>query len=324
LEVALPRPLAPLLLALIGCASVQRAPAPEDEPLQIALTFDDLPRHGPEVPGLSRLQIHQKLLAALRKHGAPPAYGFVNARPVEAHPEDHAALQAWLDAGQPLGSHTFSHPDLRKVGLAAYLEDIDRNEPPLRELHPGAPDERWKMFRYPYLRESVDLASRDAIRRHLFARGYRIAEVTIDFSDWAYNAPYARCLQSGDARSIEHLKRSYLRAAITHAEWAAAAARQLYGRPIKHVLLLHVGAFDAEVLDELLSRYEKRGVKLIPLEEALADPIYAEDPRNDGDTVGLTFLEQVIESRKAPHPPWFSHPLGLLDAICQAPQPASP
>jgi peptidoglycan/xylan/chitin deacetylase (PgdA/CDA1 family) len=290
-----------LLAALLAAA----------EPFQLAVTVDDLPRHGPDIPGLSRLQIHQKMLAAFARHRLPPVYGFVNAGKAQ-DAGDRAALQAWLDAGHKLGSHTWSHPDQRRLSVEEYTRDVDRNEPLLREL---VPDESWKVFRFPFLEQGVTLGARRAIRRHLDARGYRIAEVTIDFYDWAYNPPHARCLQTRDDAAIEALRKSYLAWARATAEWAIAAGKSLHKRPIPHVVLLHVGAFGAEMMDELLSLYEKLGAQFVTLDLPLADPAYQGESKV-APSRGYTWLEQQIEDRGAPHPPWIPLPAALLSALC--------
>src|SRR2546427_12796285 len=114
-----------VLLAWAGAAAAA-------DRIDVAVTFDDMPAHGPALPGQTRLAIFQSLLAALKKHHVPQVYGFVNG--VRADSADgRAALKAWLAAGYPLASHTFSHPDLKKISLAQYLEDVDKNEPVLRE-----------------------------------------------------------------------------------------------------------------------------------------------------------------------------------------------
>ncbi|XXF78906.1 polysaccharide deacetylase family protein [Myxococcaceae bacterium GXIMD 01537] len=325
-------PLAPLAaLSLAACASgphaaapaqavapaQSAAPAPAKPPLEVALTFDDLPSHGPQVPGASRAAVIESINATLRKHGLPPVVGFVNGQKVAERPEERALLQAWLAGGNLLGNHTFSHADLGKVGLAAYLQDIDRNEPLLREVAGAGEREReWKTFRYPFLQEGVDLESRNAIRAHLFGKGYRVAQVTIDFGDWAWNEAYARCVAAGNTQGQEALRQGFRKNALTFLRWSDAAGQQVFGRRIRHVLLLHAGAFQAATLDELLTAYEKSGVRFITLDEALADPAYAEDP-GVGRTWGDSFIEQAIQSRKAPHPPFPLQPLDLLEALCR-------
>jgi hypothetical protein len=53
-----------------------------------------------------------------------------------------------------------------------------------------------------------------------------------------------------------------------------AKARSVVGRPIKHVLLLHMNLLNALYLDELLQRLRSNGWSFISVEEALTDPVY--------------------------------------------------
>jgi peptidoglycan/xylan/chitin deacetylase (PgdA/CDA1 family) len=270
------------LLATASVAALAAPPPPASPTspvipsMKVAVTVDDLPRHGPEAPGQDRLALHRALLEALGKHHVPRVYGFVNS--ARAQPGDRAALEAWVAAGYPLGNHTAHHPVINEVGLEAYLADVDAGEPLLAELLGPGQERVWKVFRYPYLRQGTDVPSRLALRRALVERRYRIAEVTIDFDDWAYNAPYVRCLRRGDAEAIAALEATFFDTAVSQLRWADDTLRRLVGRSVPHVLLLHAGAFDAHVLARLLTEYEKAGVRWISLDEALADPVYQREP----------------------------------------------
>jgi peptidoglycan/xylan/chitin deacetylase (PgdA/CDA1 family) len=299
-------------LLLISTLVVSQA---STAPIRVAITVDDLPVHGPLPHGTTRLQIHRELLAAFADHKVPAVYGFVNAGRAGDDPSLFEALEAWVEAGHPLGSHTYSHPVMEEVGVLAYIQDIDANEATLRRLMPGRPDAEWQWFRYPFLKQGVDAGSTSRIRTHLVASGYRVAEVTIDFYDWAWNAPYARCNAQGNDVAIEALRESYLSNARVWLQWADAAARQAFGRPIPHVLLLHVGAFDAEMIEALLALYERMGVEWIRLEDAINDSVYSEVALPD-KTHGDTLIDQAIAGG-APHPPYPAHPTALLDALCR-------
>jgi peptidoglycan-N-acetylglucosamine deacetylase len=292
-------------------------PVPSD-PIDVALTVDDLPRHGPDMPGVTRLSIHERMLTTFAKHKTPAVYGFLNAQKLEEHPEDRAALVAWTHAGFPLGNHTYSHPDLGHTSLADYLADVDKNEASLKDLMGDGKEatRAWKVFRYPYLREGIDVAQRATIRVELEKRGYRIAQVTIDFFDWAYNAPYARCVAKGDEKAIAALKESYIDQAAWALRWADAAARELVGRPVKQVLLLHVGAFGALMLDEMLTTYEKNGARFVSLDDALADPIYTEEPKSPKAHYG-NFLNQIRKARGTRSPVFPPPPDTLLELACR-------
>jgi peptidoglycan/xylan/chitin deacetylase (PgdA/CDA1 family) len=292
-------------------------------PIPVAVTFDDLPAHGPTLPGQSYLDIHQKLLDTLAAHHVPQVYGFINGARLETQPDGRRVLELWRDAGFPLGNHTWAHEDIGKVGVAAAIRDIDRNDQLLAELMGDSAEARAqrRVFRYPFLHQGRDMATLDGVRAHLRNQGYRIAEVTIDFGDWAYNGAFVRCTAAGAEPAIEALRWNYEHRGLEYLEWAEAAARVIWGRPIRHILLLHSGSFDAVMLDRLLTSYEQRGVRWISLDDALADPIYAEDVRVPSPAQG-TLIEQRIERDAPATPPYHIQSEGLLRHVCaHAPRP---
>ena len=42
---------------------------------EVALTFDDLPAHGPLPPGMTRLEVAKSIIATLKAANAPQVYG---------------------------------------------------------------------------------------------------------------------------------------------------------------------------------------------------------------------------------------------------------
>ena len=119
-------------------------------------------------------------MAALRA-GKATAFGFINAKTIDG--ADHEdVLRVWREAGLPLGNHAFSHMDLHKNTAEAFLADVAANEPVLERLM-GKEDWRW--FRFPYLNAGETIEKRRAVEAALAQKGYRVAEVTIDFADWA-------------------------------------------------------------------------------------------------------------------------------------------
>lgn len=117
---------------------------------QVALTFDDLPVHGPIPAGVSRTVLFEQIVNTLRNADVPPTHGFINANSLEGSDDNRTALRVWRAAGHPLANHTYSHMDLHANDFAVYREDVLANEPILQEL---MGDEDWRWFRYPYLRE---------------------------------------------------------------------------------------------------------------------------------------------------------------------------
>jgi Polysaccharide deacetylase len=122
----LPIAVALLMLASgagLGCKGHQDAFTPPG-PIEVAITVDDLPRHGQDIPGVSRLAIHQQLLEVLKRHHVPSVYGFVVGSELLTNPEDAETLLAWLQAGYPLGNHTYTHADAAKVSVEDFLSAV--------------------------------------------------------------------------------------------------------------------------------------------------------------------------------------------------------
>jgi peptidoglycan-N-acetylglucosamine deacetylase len=241
-------------------------------PIQVAVTVDDLPVHGPVPAGLSRPVVVERLMAAFAAHHLPPVYGFVNGKAVDDEPSTEAILRRWVAAGDELGNHTWSHPSLNCTDLDAYLADVRRGEDVLRRV---APRQTWKVFRYPFLQEGDTPQKRDGVRRFLAETGYVVAEVTIDADDWAYNAPFVRCTDRGDEATLADLRRSFVNGHVEELRRVRDITRQLAGRAVPQVLLLHAGAADADAIDRLLAAFEAEGVQWVGLRAALADPFYA-------------------------------------------------
>lgn len=235
----------------------------------IALTFDDLPLHGPMPSGTNPQAVAEAILAALEAADVDEAYGFANAKKMADDPALTRVLRAWREAGHPLGNHGWSHANLDALTVAAFTDEIVRNEAPLAQLMKG---EDWRWFRYPFLAEGDDPAKRVAIREVLAKRGYRIAPVSMDFSDWRWNTAYARCRAANDNEAIVTMEQSFLDAARDAARGHRIIARALYGRDIPYVLLLHAGAFDAHMMPRLLAMYREEGFRFGTLAEAAADP----------------------------------------------------
>ena len=279
---------------------------------QMAITFDDLPAHGPKPPGMTRLAIADSILATIKRENLPVVYGFINGVRTTEDPASLAVLKAWRAAGQPLGNHTWAHLDLEDESPAEFEREIEKNEPLLKDLMAGRD---WRYLRYPFLHEGETTEKRRAVRAWLKAHGYTIAEVSMDFEDYMWNEPYARCMVKGDDTAVKKLHDSYLAMAEDHYSMWRELTKKVFGRDIKYVLLLHVGAFDAKMLPELLAMYRAKGVTFVSLPEALADPAYLEDA-DIGYQGGGPIEELLMVKNKYKFPSVF-RPAEELEKMCR-------
>jgi len=259
-------------------------------PVEVALTVDDLPAHSPGTPG-TEMEVARKLIATFQKHRVPRVYGFVNGKTLETQPELWQVLRAWRNAGFPLGNHTYAHVDPNTTPLPAYFADIEHNEPALAKFGYE------KVFRYPFLAEGDSAERRTKTVEWLREHGYQKADVTVDFDDWAWSGPWARCVAKHDEIALGELRHMYLEAGVRLFQRNRELAKAITGgREIAHVVLLHIVAASADQMDALLTSYEAAGARWVSLEEAQKDPIYAEDP-GFVTKWGWTLLDRLAKAR---------------------------
>jgi len=279
-------------------------------PIRMALTFDDLP--GSPIPEYGSARILADIVQTLRAHGVRSATGFVIGERLVSDPEAQRALAAWTSAGFEVGNHSWSHRSLDEVGTDAYVADLVRLDAPLRTLERES-GQRARYFRYPFLEEGRSDAERRTLARTLASLGYALARVSLDFSDWGWADPYARCLAQRDGEALALLSKSYLAFASAGLAWSHAAAQKVLRRPLVHVLLLHANVATAHNLDALLTEYERAGVQFVPLAEALEDPAYTAE--YDASISHVLTLSSLGSQRALP--PHQVRPLELLELACR-------
>src|SRR5882757_4172632 len=279
---------------------------------KLAITFDDLPLNGLLPPGVTRVETAKNVLAILKERNVPPVYGFINAKKLEGNADAAEALKLWA-ATEPVGNHTYAHMDLEQNTAEAFEREIEGDEPVL-ELLSNRDD--WHWLRYPYLHEGDTVEKRRAVRTYLKVRGYKIAQVTLDWEDYLWNTAYARCVGKNDKNSIAWLRSSYLNTASEFLDLGREQAKLIYGREINYVLLLHRGAFTSTILPEALDLLKKKGFKLVTLEEAESDAAYESDP-----DVGLhdagTLLDQWMQVKQIKYPEHAEKPYKEIEAVCR-------
>jgi peptidoglycan/xylan/chitin deacetylase (PgdA/CDA1 family) len=303
------QPFIRILFATLILSSVAAAQTAKP---QVAFTFDDLPAHGPLPPGEARPEVVTSILATLKAEHMPPVYGFVNGFRVRDYPYQIEILKAWHNAGEPLGSHTYSHPGLDNTPAKEFIADIAKNEPILRKIDPYGD---WHWFRYPFLDEGNTLEKRREVETYLTAHKYKTAEVTMDFEDYLWNDPYARCMAKHDDAAVDYLEKSYLATADEFIGVFRTLSQKLYGRDIPYVLLMHIGAFDAKMLPQLIVLFRAKGFEFVTLQAAEKDPAYGFDP-NIGYPGGGT-LQELTAKVKGVNFPDNTKPYKQLDALCR-------
>ena len=299
-----------LLACLLVCAFAHAAAAGEpatEGDRSIAITFDDLPwqwagRLHPDVFAAR----HARLLDAVRKSGVT-GVGFVNEHELEVGGQVDSAriamLRDWLDAGWELGNHTYSHADYHAVGLMAYESEVLKGERSLRPLL-ASRGETPQWFRHPFLRNGRTPAERAALDDFLSAHGYRTAPVTVNTGEWVFANAYQRTLdgklpETDKQDTLRRLRNSYMAYMFAKLAYYERESQALLGYQVPQVLLLHANELNAEMFPEMIAGMQRRGYRVVSLEEAVRDPAYA---RKDGyvGPYGVSWLHRWAEAEGKP------------------------
>ena len=246
----------------------------------VALTFDDLPvaatKGQAEAQKLSveAQWANRALLDALKKHHAS-AIGFVNEKTVEELGSDNGKriLEQWVREGFDLGNHTFSHADLNNITLEQFKQEVVTGEGSFRPML----DEVGKtprFLRFPFNHTGDTKEKHDSVAAFLKQRGYEVAACTIDNEDYLFNAAYIQMLAKKVDAQAAKLRAEYLAYTAVEIDYYASLHMQIFGREIPQVMLLHANRLNADVLDEILSIFEKKQYRFVSLEAAQSDPAY--------------------------------------------------
>jgi peptidoglycan/xylan/chitin deacetylase (PgdA/CDA1 family) len=286
------------IISLIALQTFAQTP-----PREVAITFDDLPIAG-VLPrdDTSARELTTKLLRAIGEHTVP-VVGFVNedkllARDGSQNPERVALLRRWLDGGLELGNHGFSHRDLHETPLDVFEADVLKGESVIRALM----NERAKtlrFFRHPFLHTGRDLDTRERVERFLAGHGYRVAPVTIDNDEYVFAAAYDRASVRGSADVMRQVSADYVPYMQAKFAFFERNAQELFGRDIRHILLLHANMLNADRFADLAAMLERRGYRFITLDRALEDPAYQSPDRFIG-TGGITWLHRWVLTKGLP------------------------
>jgi peptidoglycan/xylan/chitin deacetylase (PgdA/CDA1 family) len=241
----------------------------------VAITIDDLPFVGYGL-GLPRIQQETARLLSVLKRQRVPAIGFVNEDKLEVAGEEAsrvALLQAWLDAGMELGNHGYGHVDINSTPLDRYQDAVLKGDVVTRKIlaRRGA---RPRYYRHPFTHTGPTRETKAAFEAFLAAHGYAVAPFTVEDSDYAFAKAYADARRAGNAPLAEKVRDAYLDYQDAMFAFFEAESRDLFGREVAQILLIHANELNAAAMEEGLARLRRRGYAFVSLDEALRDEAY--------------------------------------------------
>ena len=278
------------------------SPAQSTKEKQVAITFDDLPVASTVQTDEGWALITNKLLRTMKRNKLP-VVGFVNENKLysagKLNPKRVALLRAWLQAGLELGNHTFSHRSLNSIPLAEFQSDVLRGETVLRELT-RTEGSKLRYFRHPFLHTGRSLETRQEFESFLNTHGYTVAPVTIDNSEWIFARAYDNARDANDRDAMNRVAAAYIPYMESQFAHFENLSTKLFGRNIKHVLLLHANSINADHFEELVAMMKRRGYSFITLAEALTDSAYRSDDTTTG-AYGISWIDRWALTRNVPN-----------------------
>lgn len=242
---------------------------------KVALSLDDAPflRPSPRLAGPAQ---HAAMLEVLKARKVR-AILFANGVNGGDTPQGKAILRTWGEAGHLVANHSYSHLDFNRedVALATYEADAARGEALIREL-PGFV----RLYRYPFLRAGSTADKRDGFYAYLKTHGYAIGHVSIDTADYLLDERLRARLERDPAADPAPYRDLYLKHLWACARFYDAWSREVFGREIPHVILLHSRLLNGLFLGEVVDFFRAKGWTWVDPAEAFRDPAYALTPKN--------------------------------------------
>lgn len=293
-----------LLTLLVGVAVPLSA-----QDRRIAVTIDDLPAvamaDSAEVEWLTAT-----LLESLEAHGVV-ATAFVNSGKLAGDSATRvvrtALLRRWLAAGHRLGNHGAYHLSAADAPLDAVRQDIVAGDSIPRALAAEA-SSPYRWYRFPFLQDGTSDSAHAVIHALLDSLQLQDAPVTVDSRDWLFAAAWRQAAHEGDSLTMRQVEQAFIRYVHASLRYHERLARKVAGGGVAHVLLLHANPMTARTLDAVLTAIHAARYAIVPLDDALTDPIFARPDRYRG-TVGLAWLQRQaiflrgVRINDAPLPP---------------------
>src|SRR6185295_13894416 len=219
---------------------------------EIAVTFDDLPAVSTKRDIATWKEITTKLLKTISSNRIP-AIGFVNENKLISDGQRNegraALLRMWVNAGLELGNHTYSHRSLNSTPLEEFESDTIRGEQTVTGLLTEK-GKKLRYFRHPFLHTGRSLETKKAFESFLAGRGYTVAPVTIDNSDWIFARAYDNARDANDPGAMNQVADAYVPYMERKMEYWERQSVALFGRELKQILLVHANSINADHFDD--------------------------------------------------------------------------
>ena len=135
--------------------------------------------------------------------------------------------------------------------------------------------------------------------------GYRIAPVTVDNGEWVWAFAYENVLDGtvGAAErdaTLQRLREGYVPYMLNKVDYYERQSQALLGYALPQVWLLHANELNAVAYADLVAGVQRRGYRVVTLDEAMRDPAYARGEDGYNGRYGPSWLHRWAMAEKKP------------------------
>ncbi|HEX2920613.1 MAG TPA: polysaccharide deacetylase family protein [Bacteroidales bacterium] len=265
---------------------------------QVCFTFDDLPVVNYGITDSTYQKDLFKKIALSLKTNKIPAIGFVNEKKLYDNEGiiqyQVDLLKYWIASGLELGNHTYSHPDYNNVSFHDYTEDILKGEIIIRRIL-NEQNKQVKYFRHPFLHVGNTKTKADSLNEFLNKHRYSAAPVTIDNDDYLFALAYKRTKEKKDTALMHQIGNDYIAYMEDKLKYYEMQSKNVFGRNIQQVLLLHASWLNSDYLDSLIELYKANNYDFVSMDKALEDPAFKTEVTVFGNK-GLSWVDKCALS----------------------------
>ena len=231
-----------------------------------------------------------------------PLIGFVNEAKLDKDRQKTdkqvALLTKWLQCGFELGNHGYQHLNYSRTDTARYFQDILKGERICKELS-ATYKIPYRYYRHPFLHAGNTPEKEVALEKFLARHNYLKAPVTIDNSDWIFARAYDLAIDRKDREMQDSVAAAYVPYMVSKLMHYERKSKDLFGRKIDQVLLIHANRINGDLLGALLAAFRKKGYKFTGLENVLKDPAYQSND-HIAKPWGISWLDRWAMNKEMP------------------------
>ena len=174
-----------------------------------------------------------------------------------------------------VGNHGYKHRMYSNEGIDSFKIDVLQGEsitkPIARKYNKSE-----NYYRFPYNDLGKNAAEHKAAADFLKSRSYILTPYTMHSDDWLVTQLYEFYIANGRLKDAARIGQAFVDFTLKNFDYIESITDKKPGRNVSQIYLMHDNLLNADYLGVLITALKKRGYSFITLDEAMKDPVYAQ------------------------------------------------